>query len=111
MGRRKSRHRLAKLLETEISIPRRVLLVFAGLVVIFGIAFLASYMLPESPIVGLVVSVLALPPAFLLLVVGASLSAPLQLFVDVYFLFVAVPYWLLLAYAISAAFERIRKLM
>lgn len=99
MHSRKKDEKIARLVNQleKLGLPRRMLAIFACFVAISVFIVLA----PHSGIPDVLYTLLLVPPVLLLFFVGESLSVPAQTFIDFFFLFAIVPYWLLLAFAVD----------
>jgi hypothetical protein len=91
-------------LDREVHVSRGTVYVFAGIVVLFFLSSTVSKYFPND-IANMVLAVLALPPVLLLAFVGMMLGAPLQSFIDLFFVFVAAPYWFGILVVIMRAYS------
>lgn len=79
---------------------------FAVIAAVFGISLILAnyYLVPES-ILHPVVAVLGVPPALLIIAFGALTATLSQTLIDVFFIPVAIGYWLLIALAVDRTYR------
>lgn len=92
--------RKKSLMDRQVRIPRPVVYVFAGIVVLFLVASIISSHFPNDITTG-IMAVLALPPVLLLTFIAGGLGLPIQGFVDWFFILVAASYWLGISILVS----------
>lgn len=109
-GERTAR-RLMNQLE-QFGLTRGVMTAFLCIAIIFGIAIILAYhsLAPESALHP-IVAMLGVPPALLIIVIGALTSTLSQALIDAFFIPVAIGYWLLIAFAVDRIYGILYKLL
>ena len=88
----------------RLGLTRRVLAVFASIAALFSMAIFLAHYHPASTLVSYpIIAVFGLPPILLIIFFSVLASTLSQALVDLFFIPVAVAYWMLLALAIDRA--------
>lgn len=101
--------RKKSLMDRQVHIPRPVVYVFAGIVVLFLATSIISNYFPNGVTNG-ILAVLALPPVLLLTLLAGGLGLPVQGFVDWFFFVMAIQYWIGLSIGMNVVYGQVSRI-